>query len=190
MKPRFLCRTARLARSFGLIVSLGFILGSCSKKDAEPSPPAASASAVAPAAGAFDASPGPLAPGETVAGRLAEEAQHRPPIKPNADDIFAAFEHAGAPVPRKQQSLGRTYKSPFCEGGYTFDVRLAINICEYPDDAAAAAGLAASKAAFPGLTTRKVWNHKLTTVTIIEQKQGDSAIPPLEKKLSDVYMAL
>jgi hypothetical protein len=198
MNPTFFARLGNAIKlvCLGLFALLGSLVCSCSKKETEPTPPAVTASsATASSAAAADAaalaSPtAPLGPGETLSGQLAAEAQHRPAIKPNADDVFAAFERAGAPVPRKQQSLGKTYQSPFCEGGYTKDAKLAINVCEYLDASAAAAGLAVAKTTFPGITNRKLWTHKATTVAIIEQVQGDSEVPATEKKLADVYMGL
>jgi hypothetical protein len=125
------------------------VAGGCSKKTAEesPAPSAAPAGSAAPssiAAPSAVASAAPQANGVamTLADRLLKEAQSRPAIQPNADDVLAAFAKIGGGVVTKKQGMGATYKASFCEGGTTGDGAVTLSICEYPDDASAKDGLA------------------------------------------------
>jgi hypothetical protein len=148
---------------------------------ATPAPPASGA-------GASSIEAPPIALDGLVA-RLAREAANRPKVKPTADDVFVALEGAGATFPRKQQSLGDTYKAAYCLGGYTADNALAVSVCEYGDEAAATAGRDFSKQVFPRMTTREVSAHKADTLTIVQIKPDD-ATTALKKKLGAAFAAL
>jgi hypothetical protein len=176
-------------------VALVLTLGACSKKAAEPNSgeagtPASSAASVAASSSAMP-SADPNAPkvDDTLFGRLADEAKNRPSIKPNADDVYAALDKAGFPVNDRKQSLGTTYKSSYCTGGYTKDQSLAVNVCEYKDDAAAKTGLDYAKTLFPGMANRSVYGHKSTLLTIINQK-ADPAADVRAKKIVAIYNGL
>jgi hypothetical protein len=142
-------------------------------------------SAVAPAAPQPSAAPGIAA---TLADRLVREAHGRPAIQPNADDILAAFAKAGGAVVTKRQGLGATYKASFCEGGTTGDGSVTVSVCEYTDEAAASAGLAALRAIYPAKQARHVL-HKSTVLTTLCLQDGRAA-QELEGKLLAAYMAL
>ncbi|HEX3769418.1 MAG TPA: hypothetical protein VHV30_01075 [Polyangiaceae bacterium] len=185
------------------LLSPGLVLfgvAGCSK----PSPDSTAASAVPTSsaslsAGATSAPPASGAAASSIeappvaldglVARLAREAANRPKVKPTADDVFAAFEGAGANLPRKQQSLGDTYKAAYCLGGYTADNALALSVCEYGDEAAASAGRDYSKQVFPRMATRDVWAHKADTLTIVQIKPDD-ATTALKKKLAAAFVAL
>jgi hypothetical protein len=128
-------------------------------------------------------------PDDTLFGLLGVEAMNRPKIEPNADDVYRAFERAGYAVGDRKQSLGRTYQASYCTGGYTKDGSLAIDLCEYPDDAAAIGGLARAKTLFPGMTSRTVVGRKATLLTIINQR-GDAAADARAKRVAAVYASL
>jgi hypothetical protein len=188
MKPR-------LVTAFRIACLLSLAPG-CGRKDTPADPTAASAapasSLAVPTSDAAAASidtTGPLAPGETLMGRMAKEANARPAVKPTAEDVFAAFDKLGASVPQKEQTLAATYKAAYCVGGYTADRTLAVNVCEYPSEAAATAGRDLSRSLFPKMPARDVWRQRETTLAIIQQKH-DASTTALEKKLVDVFLAL
>jgi hypothetical protein len=152
--------------------------------------PPATASASAPSASA----PAPTAsvdPGQMLSlmDRIAAEGRNRPPIKPSADDVLAALVKTGGPMTRAKPSLAATYKASYCTGGYIGNETLALDVCEFPDVAAGAAGLAFANSVFTNMKNRKVWGRKQTTLTIIEQK-SDPATLALEKRLVAAYQEL
>jgi hypothetical protein len=181
----------RAALTLGVVTVLSQSALGCSKKHEElttgpvTTPPSASQ-----AAPAVSAPPGPSdVPGETLYGRLQREAQSRPSIKPSADDIFAAFDKAGSPVPQRKQSLGSTYHAAYCTGGYTSNMALAVNVCEYADDVAAEAGADYAKTVFPNMKNRFVSTNKSTILIIVDQNQ-DPKTPPLRAKITNTYAGL
>jgi hypothetical protein len=191
-------RTPRFALAgFAPLLILACLPLGCGKKDAGTAGPApatspsamASTSAAPPVAGSAVDNTGPLAPGESLMGRLDREAKSRPKVSPTADDVFAACDKLGAGVAQRQQSLAATYKASYCIGGYTPGNALAVNVCEYADEASASAGRDMSKKLFPTLATRGVWSHKAATLTIIQEKQDD-ATSALEKKIVAAFNAL
>jgi hypothetical protein len=190
-----------LMRCFGAVVltAAAVVVAACSKKD-DPSaspgqPPASSAtpslSAAPPQGAGISATPPASAASgivATLADRLVREAQDRPHIQPNADDVLAAFANAGGGVVTKKQGLGATYKASFCEGGTTSDGSVTISVCEYADAAAANAGLAALQAIYPAKQARHVL-HKDTVLTTLRLQDGQGA-QALENKLVTAYTAL
>ncbi len=151
----------------------------------------AAPSAVATASAEPSSSPAPSAttPGATtLADRLNQEAQSRPPIHPNADDVLAAFATAGGGVATKRQGLGATYKAKFCEGGTTGDGLVTISICEYPDGDSAKAGLQALQEIYPVKTATHVL-RKNTVLTTLKLKDGPPA-QALESKLLAAYKGM
>src|SRR5580700_10691178 len=188
-------------RCFGVVVltAAAVVLAACSKKD-DPSAspgqtPASSATpspSAMPAQGASISATPPASAASgivtTLADRLVREAQSRPHIQPNADDVLAAFANAGGGVVTKKQGLGATYKASFCEGGTTSDGSVTISICEYADAPAANAGLAALQAIYPAKQARHVL-HKDTVLTTLRLQDGQGA-QALENKLVTAYTAL
>ena len=81
------------------------------------------------------------------------------------------------------------YHARYCTGGYVGDEGLAVNLCEFADEASAAAGLAYATSVFQSMTNRKVFLRKATTLTVIEQRT-DPATLALEKKLTAAYSNL
>ena len=113
------------ARPVALVLT-ALLFAACSKKpdtSSTPGPASATAASSAPAASAAPASPAAAGSGVafTLGERLRTEAQNRPPLDPNADDVLDAFEKAGGGVAAKKQGLAATYKASFCEGGTTSD---------------------------------------------------------------------
>jgi hypothetical protein len=150
--------------------------------------PASSVPATASAAASSATPPGLGAVGTSLAGRLAQEAQSRPPIHPNADEILAAFAKTGGVVPTKNQGLGSTYKAKFCEGGTTEDGLVTISICEYADGDSAKVGLQALQEIFPAKAATHVM-RKNTVLTTLKLKDGPPA-QALETKLLAAYKGL
>jgi hypothetical protein len=165
-----------------VLLSLALALPACSRSTpAEPAPPAPTVAVTLQDAGPRT--------DQTLFGLLGAEAARRPSLSPSADDVYAALEKAGQAVGDRKQSLGRTYEAAYCTGGYTKDAALAIDVCEYPDDMSAAAGLERARTLFPGMANRSVYGHKATLLTIIEQKAGPAA-DERAKKIAAVYMSL
>jgi len=161
--------------------------GSAASATAVSSAPA-TASAVASSAPA-PAAPSSLAPGATtLADRLAQEAQSRLPIHPNADDVLAAFAKVGGVVTTKRQGLGATYKAKFCEGGTTEDGLVTVGICEYADADAAKVGLQALQEIYPAKAATHVL-RKNTVLTTLRLKDGPPA-QALEAKLLAAYKGM
>jgi hypothetical protein len=185
---------------FVIIAALGLAAaavaaeGGCTKKTAvEPDPPDAGGPAPSAASATPVALPSadPNAPklDDTLFGRLNVENQSRPKVTPNADDVFAALDKAGVGTLERKQSLGKTYKAAYCTGAYTKDMSVAVDVCEYADEAAAKTGLDYAKTLFPGMTNRAVWGHKSTLLITINQK-GDPAGDVRAKKIGAIYMGL
>ncbi len=169
------------------------VLAGCSKKAAEvatvvDASPAVSAAPVAdvPSAAPSSSQPGGIA--ATLAQRLQSEAQNRPHIQPNADDVLAAFSKLGGTVSTKKQGLGATYKASFCEGGTTDDGAVTMSVCEYADDDSARAGLAALQAIYPARQASHVL-HKDTVLTTLRLRD-DPPARSLESKLVAAYKVL
>jgi hypothetical protein len=80
------------------------------------------------------------------------------------------------------------YKASFCEGGTTSDGSVTVSICEYPDDGAAKAGLAAMRSTYPVKQASHAL-HKDTVLTTLRLQDGPAA-RTLESKLVSVYAAL
>jgi hypothetical protein len=153
-----------------------------------PAASSAPATASAAAASAAPPPPGSAPAGLTLADRLAQESQSRPPSHPNADDILAAFAKAGGVVTTKRQGLGATYKAKFCEGGTTEDGLVTISICEYADGDSAKGGLQALQEIYPAKAAIHVL-HKNTVLTTLRLKDGPPA-QALEGKLVATYKGL
>jgi hypothetical protein len=169
------------------------VLVSCTKKTDPSSAPAAAALAAPPAAPIASAPPlagasaaSPL--GINLAQRLQREAQSRPHIAPNADDVLAAFGKVEAAVPAKKQGLGATYKASFCEGGTTGDGSVTVSVCEYADHDAAQEGLATLEIIFPAKQAQHVL-HKDTVLTTL-RLQDTATAQALENRLVTAYQAL
>jgi len=186
-------RRATAARLSGLlaVMLLPYVACGCTKGTAQEAAPAGASTTATPAAANATAPAGPAAasPGDSLFSRLGHEAAHRPGIKPGADDVYAALEKAGAPVPTRKQSLGTTYHAAYCTGGYTADTALAVDVCEYPDETAARAGYEYTRKLFPGMTSRTVAANKATVLVAIEQKSDDATVA-LRKKVVSTYQAL
>jgi hypothetical protein len=177
-------------------VATVLVLAACTRKS-EPSsgPEAVPASSAAPPAPAEKASAfaapkalGPSGIAATLSERLLNEAQSRPPIHPNADDVLAAFAKVGGGIAAKKQGLAATYKASFCEGGTTTDGTVTLSICEYAGDDSAKVGLAALEAIYPAKQARHVL-HKETVLTTLRLQDAPAA-QALESKLVAAYLAL
>jgi hypothetical protein len=161
------------------VVTLG-----CSKDKPAPMQTATTTSSAA----IMTTSQPPLRPGETLMGALAREAANRPHNKPSAEDFFAALGKAGVSTGDLKQSMGATYNAAYCNGGYTTNGALALNVCEYATEADAVAGQAYAKTMFPAMTNRTILAHGASTLTIIQLHQDDAA-KDLEKKVTSVFSA-
>lgn len=75
----------------------------------------------------------------TMAGRLGEEAQDRTHVKPEVEDVLAAFEAAGLKLSELKQGIARTSKARFCMFGQS-PLGHRVLVCEFADDAEADKG--------------------------------------------------
>jgi hypothetical protein len=181
--------------SFSTLVLVG---SACSKKPvpAATEAPAASAASSSAGATATDAALAPAAAqsaagsgfATTLSDRLLKEAQNRPHIEPNADDVLAALTKAGGAFGAKKQGLAATYKASFCEGSTTADGAVTAGICEYADEASAKVGLDALQAIYPAKKATHTL-HKATVLTTLRLQDGPAA-QALEAKLIAAYKAL
>jgi len=138
--------------------------------------------------GANNPSVDPMA---TMFGTMATEAKNRPNVHPSADDAFAALDKAGVGVKEPKQSVGKTYKAAYCSHGLTPSKDLSVLLCEYPDAAAAAAGLAESKKLFVGLVTRETMANKtLLLVTIFQDEKHPASTTAAQQKVVSTFKAL
>jgi hypothetical protein len=151
-------------------------------------PPVAAATTVEPAATVAATPTSVPGTGVTLADRLAREAQNRPHIQPNADQVLATMDKLGAGIASKRQGLGSTYKASFCEGGTASDGTLTVSVCEYPDADSARAGLEALKQVFPAKGALHTL-HKNTVLTTLRLKDGAVASAH-EASLVSAYRAL
>jgi hypothetical protein len=127
----------------------------------------------------------------TMFGMMATEAKNRPAIHPSVDDAFAALAKAGVRVVDPQQSMGSTYKAAYCSHGLIESKDMSVLLCEYADEAKAAAGLAESKRLFPGLASRETLSHKsLLLVTIFQDAQHPASTSAAQKKVVATFNAL
>lgn len=79
---------------------------------------------------------------KSLVGRLAYEAEHRPPPSPHtprAEDVLAALDRAGVRLADQKQYVAATARAAYCVGGQTSD-GLSVAVCEYDSPTAAAAG--------------------------------------------------
>ena len=98
--------------------------------------------------------------------RLDWEAQHRPPGGIKTEAVFAALERAEVRLKRTRQYLGATVNASYCAGGIT-DQGLAISVCEYTSEEAAADGMTFMEKRFAALTPharRHVRGQTLLTI--------------------------
>ena len=114
------------------------------------------------------APPAPPPPDDhfSLAERLAKEAASRPAGTPRAEDVAAALGRAGVGLRSFQQVLARTVSARFCMAGHT-DAGLAVSVCEFADDAAAARGADYSRRTFDRLIpNRRLQRNGPTLLTL------------------------
>jgi len=99
--------------------------------------------------------------------RFDVEAHSRPSGTPKAEDVFAAFEKAGFPVTDRKQTLASTVAARYCIQGITKN-SVTVSVCEYADEAAAAAGRDESVKAFAAIQNRDVFLRKATMLTLLQ----------------------
>jgi len=128
----------------------------------EPSPTAIAPTAAEPPAPASRDSSDAL---QTLAGRLRDEAEHRPGAGPRAEDVFAALSRGGIAIGSPRQYLGMTVKARYCAGGATAD-GLAVAVCEYASADDAASGKRFVEERYAGITDRAIHLRGATTLTL------------------------
>jgi hypothetical protein len=181
-----LARMARMHNTWPAAL-LAILLVGCSKNEesrAQSGAPGSPATAARVAEDSRDPRPG-----ETLVGRLAREAENRPQIKPNADDVLARLDAAGARVALRKPNLGATHKAAYCTGGYTGDNALAFTVCEYADESSATAGRDYDKSLFPEMKNREVRRRKATTLAVVQLKD-DASTAALQRKAIAGYESL
>jgi hypothetical protein len=189
-----------------LLSSVGLAMGTaCDNKKSGGDAPVTSASAAPVAATPPSATtpppPPPAAPNganvpsgdpmATLIGTMATELKSRPGVHPSVDDGFAAFAKAGVPIIEPKQSLGTTYKASYCSHGLTTAKDLSVLLCEYPDEARAAAGFAESKKLFTALSTRQTMSRKtLLLATIFQLPDHSASATAAQKTVVATFNAL
>jgi hypothetical protein len=123
------------------------------------------------------APPPPSASGDhlTLAERLAEEAASRSAAAPRAEEVAAALGRAGVSVRSFQQVLARTVRARFCMAGHT-DAGLAVSVCEFADDAAAAGGADYSRRTFDRLVPNRRLERKGPTLLTLTRAATGPAV--------------
>lgn len=160
-----------------LTIAIELVGGSSCKKWHDDPPlggaPAASASGspIAPSA-----LPLPTAAGEssgaglTPAEAMDRERSSRPGVHPSVDDAFAAFKTAGVDVELPKQSTGSDYAASYCAGAHASGTDLMVIVCEYPDEARAAAGLGLARQREPALGSRNLAQHRSLLIRVMDRE--------------------
>jgi hypothetical protein len=139
------------------------VLAACSSKSSSPTP--------AVAAAAADAGPKAI----PLLEQLDKEAKDRPTGTPAAEQVLDALDAQGMHVDRRKQVVALTVKASYCLGaflGHGPDAA-GVAVCEYPDEAAAAAGREHALATFKAAGTRVIFVNKKTTLTL-SMRGGDA----------------
>ncbi len=148
----------RSAAGFALLAVASCVALGCSRK--APSGSGASASSVTVTAAAvplphvdipMTKNAGPLA------GRLQEEAAHRPAGTPTAEAVFGTVEVKGVALHDIVQVPGSALGAAYCAQAET-DRNIFLSVCEYTDPSAAAAGKAGSEKVFGAIPRQLVLN--------------------------------
>jgi hypothetical protein len=101
-----------------------------------------------------------------LAGRLAWEAAHRPAAALSADAVVAALDAGGVDLPRPRQVFAGIALARYCLAGTTAG-GVAVAVCEYDDEAAAARGRAHSLSRYAALAPdREIYVRGATTLTL------------------------
>jgi hypothetical protein len=145
----------------------------------EPPPATTAAKAAAASAGALAAAPAVAtpAPGTSIAEQLQREAAGRPAIPLRAEQVLAALQGAGIHLDTPRQVIGLTVRASYCLAA-SGSAGLGVAVCEYPDDAAAAAGQQYSIDRFGAMQPNRRIERKgaLTlTLTVPPSADGDAA---------------
>ncbi|HEY4244649.1 MAG TPA: hypothetical protein VGM88_32770 [Kofleriaceae bacterium] len=126
------------------VLVLALVLAACKGSDkAAPAPAASQPPPAQPALGQTQGTAAKaMSPSQDVTGlvaRLRFEAAHRPTATLPVEKVIDALDKAGLPLQKQRQYAGFTVKALYCAGGTTTS-GVPVSICEYKDDAAAAAG--------------------------------------------------
>jgi hypothetical protein len=124
--------------------------------------------------------PAPAVDGErlTLAERLTREAGSRPAGALRAEEVATALQRAGIELRAMKQVLARTVGARFCMSTQT-GAGLGVAVCEFADDAEAAAGLDYSQRTFDRLipNRRLIRNHG-TVLTVTRPQE----VPALDEQ--------
>jgi hypothetical protein len=126
---------------------------------------------------------------QTITGRLAYEAGHRPASAIAAETVFAALDRAGLPiVDGPRQYVGVVAAADYCAGGRTAD-GLAVVVCEYPTADRAAAGKVAVEQRFASLAPlRDIVVRGATTLTLTARP--DAALADSKRRATEAFTTL
>jgi len=100
----------------------------------------------------------------------------RAPSAPSAADAFRAFARAGLLVATPEPAaITEDYAASACSGAHASGQDLMVIVCEYPDEARAAAGLEAAKRREPGLGDRNLQRRGRLVVRIMDREVHERA---------------
>jgi hypothetical protein len=108
---------------------------------------------------------------QPIVNQMSKEAAARPKAGVLAEPLFDALEaKANIKLDKRQQYLGKTIGAAYCAGGDSTPVgsspTLTVAMCEYPDEAAAKAGLDMMNKDFPIAGAHRE-EHRAAVLTIV-----------------------
>jgi hypothetical protein len=125
----------------------------------------------------------------TLFERLSREASQRAPGALRPEDVKEALVRAGIALDGWQQVLGSTVGASFCMAGHT-QRGLGVALCEYPDDAHAARGLAYSRATFDRLIPHRQLAIKHNTLLTVAPPPGGELGPEEATRIQQTFASL
>ena len=176
-----------------LVLTLGAALPGCrsstrSSAEASPVAPALAASASTKAPGGPSPLDQSLGNPRDIVARFQSEAQNRPTGSPRVEEVLGALKKAGVSLSAERQHLASPFGARFCIGARASE-QLSLSVCEYDNEASAAAGREASARALAAIPNREVIANRTATLTVrLQQKTPES--DALRERMVDTFVQL
>jgi hypothetical protein len=149
----------------GMLLVLGAGSLGCSKKASGATGSPAASATVTAATAPLPQVVIPLPPAAgPLAGRLQEEAAHRPTGTPTAEAMFGTLQLKGVALHEVQQYMGHSWGARYCAGAET-DHDVFLSVCEFDDPKSAAEGKKAFEQVFAA-NPRPATLNKASVLTV------------------------